>query len=184
MLLIYFAYYKNDSSSILEFLPKDNTQWGRFVWSNYFQFLFPHWIKYMCPWKKLAFQLAHQLPHLCVTTSVQSFNCFIFLTFFYCCSSTSVSISPHLSPHPSYPHFLPLILTLFGFVHESFIHVPETIPPFPPMPPSHLPSGYCHLFLISMSLVKFCLFVLLIRFHLKVRSYGICPSLPGLFHLA
>ena len=28
-----------------------------------------------------------------------------------------------------------------------------------------------------------CLFVLLIRFHLKVRSYGICLSLPGLFHL-
>ena len=27
------------------------------------------------------------------------------------------------------------------------------------------------------------LFVLLIRFHLKVRSYGICLSPPGLFHL-
>ena len=27
-------------------------------------------------------------------------------------------------------------------------------------------------------------FLLLIMFQLKVRSYGICPSLPGLFHLA
>ena len=29
-----------------------------------------------------------------------------------------------------------------------------------------------------------CLFVLLIRFHLYVRSYGVCLSPPGLFHLA
>ena len=29
-----------------------------------------------------------------------------------------------------------------------------------------------------------CLFVLLIRFHLQVRSYSVCLSLPGLFHLA
>ena len=40
-------------------------------------------------------------------------------TFFYCCSSTVVSIfSPPLPPAP------PSILPPFGFVHVSFIHVP------------------------------------------------------------
>ena len=48
-----------------------------------------------------------------------------------------------------------------------------------PLSPPHSPLAIVILFLISMSLVIFCLiFLLLIVFQLKVRSYGICPSLP------
>ena len=62
--------------------------------------------------------------------------------FFNCCSSTVVTISPHQSSHPSHPHLPPLILPLFGFVHVSFIHVPENpspLSPHYPFPP-HLRS--------------------------------------------
>ena len=56
---------------------------------------------------------------------------------------------------------------------------------FRPLSPSTSPLVTIRLFLISMSLVCFaCLFVLLIRFHLKVKSHGICLSLLYLFHLA
>ena len=49
-----------------------------------------------------------------------------FSLFFYCCSSTVVSIfHPPLPPYPSHPHLPPSILPPFGFVHVSFIHVPE-----------------------------------------------------------
>ena len=62
---------------------------------------------------------------------------------------------------PTQPSPLPTLdPTPFDFVHVSFIHVPENPSPFslfPPLSPP-LPSGYC-LFLISMSLVIFCLLI-------------------------
>ena len=86
------------------------------------------------------------------------------------------SISPQPNPPPS-----PASTLHLGFVHVSFIVVPV-------IPSSHCPprpQAIVRLFLTSMSLVIFCLlFLLLIMFQLKVRSYGICPSPPGLFHLA
>ena len=101
-------------------------------------------------------------------------------------------------------------LLLFNYSCLHFVPIPPPQPSWtqlpPPPPPSPLILSMCPyssswkpfsplsirlsplaivtLFLISMSLVIFCFFVLLIMFQLKVRSYGICPSLPGLFHLA
>ena len=71
--------------------------------------------------------------------------------------------------HPPPPSILPL----FGFVHSSFIHVPLTRPfPFLPLlSPYPYPSGYFSLFFLPLCLIIFWLLVLLIRFHLKVRSY-------------
>ena len=42
-----------------------------------------------------------------IVTLTDKKNRLIFLTFFYCCSNTVVSISPLLSPHPSHHHFPP-----------------------------------------------------------------------------
>ena len=53
-------------------------------------------------------------------------------------------------PYPSHPHSPSLILPLFGFVHVPFIDVPENPPPFPPIIPSHFPSGYCQ-FVLNFS---------------------------------
>ena len=78
-------------------------------------------------------------------------------TFFIVVQVELSPFSPHHSPYPSHPHFPPLILTPFGFVHVSFIHVPWW--PFPLFPPlSHLTSApvTVSLFLISVSLVIFC----------------------------
>ena len=83
---------------------------------------------------------------------------FSFLTYFYCCSSTVVSISPlHSSPHLSHHHFPPLILPPISFIHVSFIHAPENPPHFSPLlSPSTSPLVTVSLFLISMSLAMFC----------------------------
>ena len=63
-----------------------------------------------------------------------------------------------LYPHPSHPHYPPLILHLFGFVHVSFIHVPwQPLSLSPSL--STCPLVTVSLFLISMSLVIFCLLV-------------------------
>ena len=108
-----------------------------------------------------------------------------FFEVFCCCSSTVVSISPPpLSPAPPTPpptlNSAPL-----WFVHGSFIRVPDSsshsLPSYPP--PSSPPVTVFVLYFHASGFFS-CLFVLLIRFQLKVRSYGICPSLPSLFHLA
>ena len=106
-----------------------------------------------------------------------------FIYLFLLLSSTVFSI--FTPPRPPAPPISASHLRTypFGFVHLSFTHVldgPSPIFPHYPSPTSLLVT--VSLFLISMSLFIFaCLFVL-IRFHLKVRSYGICLSLSGLFH--
>ena len=66
------------------------------------------------------------------------------------------ALSPHLSPplHPNPPPSLASTLPL-GFVHVSFIVVPEKLSLHCPIPPS--PLAIVRLFLTSMSLVIFCL---------------------------
>ena len=89
-------------------------------------------------------------------------------------------------PHPSHTQFPPLILPHFVFVHVSVLDVPENTSHFPHhdlLPPPLWLLSVCSLFQ-CLWLYLACLFVLLIRLHFKVRSYGICPSPPGLFHLA
>ena len=88
---------------------------------------------------------------------------------------------PTTLPHASHPHLPLLIPPPLGFVHVSFIVFPENPSPISPSPLWSL--SVCSLF-PCLWFYFACLFVLLIRFHLKVRSHGICLSPPGLFHLA
>ena len=95
---------------------------------------------------------------------------------------------PHTtSPNTSHPHFPPLILTPpFGFVHVTFIDITENLFHLSlhyPIPPPLCLLSVCSQFQCLWLYFAF-LFVLLIRFHLKVRSYGIYLLPPGLFHLA
>ena len=78
---------------------------------------------------------------------IKSILYFLYHKLLYCCSITVVCIfSPPLpNPPPSLASILPL-----GFVHVSFIVVPEN-------PSPHSPLVSVRLFLISMSLVIFCL---------------------------
>ena len=78
--------------------------------------------------------------------------------FFYCCSSTVVSI--FTPPRPLAPPIPTLQPTPFGFICVSFIHVSWwDFLYFPPLFLSPLPSGYYHLFFISKFVVIFCLLV-------------------------
>ena len=113
------------------------------------------------------------------------FALFIYLFFIV----VQIQLSP-FSPHhdaPPHPFSPPTIeLTLFGFLHMSFIHVPwwpPTLSPIIPISPSFWLLSDCSLFQCLWFYFA-CLFVLLIRFHLKVRSYGISLSPLALFHLA
>ena len=126
-----------------------------------------------------------QWLHQPYTNTVLPFVWLNFLKLFYCCSITVVCIfSPpfYLTPakptsfpcfHPS-PWFCPCVLYSSSWK------------PFSPLSLPHFPLAIVKLFLTSMTLIIFCLFVFsfLIMFQLKVRSYGICPSPPGLFHWA
>ena len=89
-------------------------------------------------------------------------------------------LSPYSPSTPSQPSPLsPFDPTAFGFVHVSFIHVPENPSPFSlhyPLPPPLWSLSVCSLFPCPWFYFA-CLFVLLIRFHLYVRSHGICLSL-------
>ena len=111
---------------------------------------------------------------------------FFILFIFYYCTITPFSTFPPLLfttlPTPtSNIQSLPQVV----FVHGSFIHVPWWLFPFlAPLSPSLLSSGYCYFVLYFPVLFLFCSFVLLIRFHLQVRSNGICFLPPVLFHLA
>ena len=106
---------------------------------------------------------------------------------FYCCSSTVVSIfTPPLpsttaildSHLRSYPHLALSMCPLYMFLDDPFSFFPIY-----PLPSTQWLLSVCYLFQ-CLWLYFVCLFVLLIRFHLEVRSYSICISLPGLFHLA
>ena len=89
---------------------------------------------------------------------------FSFLYFFYCCSSTVVSIFlPPLFPSPptptSYPQSFPSLTLSMSPLYMILMT------PFPLFLLSALPSNYCQFFLY-FNVFIFCLFVLLIRFHL------------------
>ena len=107
--------------------------------------------------------------------------CFFKFLFKYSCLHFPVTLSP-TPPNPtSHPQsFSPSALSmgpLYMFLDDLSLSFPHYLFPLSPL-------ITVSLFFISMSLVLFCLLVLLIKFHLSVRSYGICPSPPGLFHLA
>ena len=131
------------------------------------------------------FSVDYPVPFCSLRVVVFYFFIFLFFKILYCYLITLVcAFSPHpstslqLNPPPSPTSMLPL-----DFVHVSFIVV------------SVIPSPHCPLptppwLLLDCSKLQFlwlyfvCFFLLLIMFQLKVRSYGICPSPSGLFHLA
>ena len=123
-------------------------------------------------------------PYPFVAIHTNEFFSFLFLN---CFSNAGVSIFPY-PPCSTHPHLPPSILSPFGFVHGSFIMFLDNLSPsFPRYSPPTSPMVTITLFFISVSLVIFCLLVCfvdqvpLIQY---LRSYGICLSPPGLFHLA
>ena len=54
-------------------------------------------------------------------------NLMKFIIYLFIFTVVQVQLSPFVPlhfPHPTHPHLPPLILTPFGFVHVSFVHVP------------------------------------------------------------
>ena len=101
-------------------------------------------------WNCIQLNTIMRMAHLGVSTGPWDFalwacHLLIFSLFFFFVV-VQVQLSPftfHYSPLPQ-PSALPiLILPPFGFVHVSFIHVLETLSPFPPIIRCHLPSGSC-----------------------------------------
>ena len=84
------------------------------------------------------------------------FFLFFFKNYFIVVQVQLSALTPHHS-HPSHPHLSPLLPTPLGFVHVSFIAVPKNLPPIPPLSLPTSPMVTVSLFLISMSLVIFCL---------------------------
>ena len=110
-----------------------------------------------------------------ISVSAHLFLFFFLLLFNYSClhflpNPAKPTSIPHLHPPP---WFCPCVLYSSSWK------------PLTPLSPPNSPLAIVRLFLTSTSLVIFCLlFSFVLSFQLKVRSYGICPSLPGLFHVA
>ena len=110
----------------------------------------------------------------------------LFLIFFYLKHFLLFNYScPHFPPitlycptHPPPPTFNPPACCLCPWVLYT------CSPSFPRYLPTPWSLSVCSLFSCLWFYFACLLVCLLIRFHLKVRSYSICLSLPGLFHLA
>ena len=89
----------------------------------------------------MSFPRKMSLEELCVYFYLFLFLfCVIFVTFFLLLCKYSCFHFPTITPpYPSHPHFPPLILPLFGFVHVSFIYVPENPSPLLPLSPPTCP---------------------------------------------
>ena len=110
----------------------------------------------------------------------------LFLNIFYCCSTTVFCFSPQPSPPPQPsplpPLFPPPPHCYCPCVLYNCSFKPFTLSPYNPLPSPLWSLSACSQFQ-CLWLYFACLFILLIRFPLKVRSYGICLSPSGLFHL-
>ena len=118
----------------------------------------------------------------CNLKSMWGFCFFIFFIFnFYCYSITVVCIfSPFLHPTPTKPTSLPHLYPPPWFC--PCVLYSSSCKPLSPLSPPHSSLSIVTLFLFQCLWLYFvCFFLLLIRFQLKVRSYGICPSPPGYF---
>ena len=123
-------------------------------------------------------------PTFLAQTLRKKIFCLNFFLIFIVIQLQLYAFSPHPStpPQPNPPPSPPTTLPL-DFVHVLFIVVPVILSPHCPLPtPSWLLLDYSYL--QCLWLYSVCFFLLLIMFQLKVRSYGICPSTSGLFHLA
>ena len=120
-------------------------------------------------------------------TQITFLNFFPVTFFFYYCSSTVVSIfTPALLPASPIPTSDPQTYCLWLCPCVLYTCSLMDLPLFSsiiPLPPPLWLLSVCSLFQCFW-LYFVCLFVLLIRFHLQVRSCGICISPPDLFQLA
>ena len=89
-------------------------------------------------------------------------------------------LSSPTPPQPAFPsdnHHAVVSMSFFPLIPSTFS---------PSLQP--LPSNSCQSVLCLYSLFPFSLYILFvylfIRFHTKVKTYGVCHSLTGLFHLA
>ena len=120
-----------------------------------------------------------KIVQICIMLNSQKYDFFFFsflyflLLFNYNCP-TFFQLLFLSAPPPSY--YRPCIL------YNCFCK-PFTLLPYNPLHSPLWSLSACSQFQ-CLWLYFACLFVLLIRFLLKVRSYDICLSLPGLFHLA
>ena len=64
------------------------------------------------------------------STQMEALLSFFFSHFLLLFKYSCLHFPSTTPPRPSHPHFLPLILPCFGFVHVSFIYVPENPSPF------------------------------------------------------
>ena len=86
-----------------------------------------------------------------------TFFFFLSLLFKYSC----LYFPPTTTPHPSHPHFPPLILPPLALSMCPLYMFLITFPPFLPIIPSHLSSGYCQFVLnfnVSGHILLACLF--------------------------
>ena len=106
------------------------------------------------------------------------FSNFIVVQVQFSAFSPQPSLTPSPPHHPpiSTPHYCPCVLSNCSYKHFTLV-------PWKSLPSPLWSLSACSQFQ-CLWLYFACLFVLLIRFLLKVRSYGICLSLPGLFRLA
>ena len=118
----------------------------------------------------------------------KSCELFSFARFFFRFKLFKIVVQVQLSPFsPNHsatpqPHPPPTLNPTWGFVHGSFIHVHWWLFPCYPLPPPLWLLSVGSLFQ-CLWLYLVCFFLLLIKFQLKVRSYCICQSPPGLFHV-
>ena len=144
----------------------------------------PHFLRHSpplcsCPWVMCISSCTELYIPMAILRLPICTSFFLKLLFNYSC----LHFVPASPSHPSQTHLLPCPHPPPGFC-PCVLYSSYRKPLFPPSPP-HSPLAIVRVLLTTMSLVIFCLqFLLLIMFQSKVRSYGIFPSPPSLFHLA
>ena len=125
--------------------------------------------------------LVHILCNIVIHYKFMIYTYIIFFLFIVIQLQLS-AFSPHPST-PSQPILLPSPTSIlpFDLVLVAFIVVPVIPSPHYPLPTPFWLLLDCSS-LQCLWLYFVCFFLLLIMFQSKVRSYGICPSPPGLFH--
>ena len=86
-------------------------------------------------YKFFGFSISHTILNLPLFILNLLFMLLFFKLFFIVVQVWLSPFSPPNSPQPSHPYLPPLIPPPLGFVHESFIVVPENPFPLPPLSP-------------------------------------------------
>ena len=120
--------------------------------------------------------------NLCISqcVSLNLFNIYFFKSFLNFYATTVIPISPLPSsahPTPPLPQSIPTLLSMSVVIHTCSLSRPS------PFLPSLWLLSVCSLF-PSLWFYFVPQFILFIRFLLQVKSYGICLSPTGLFHVA